>query len=340
MPMQFGVIVRSHIMAGDDLQDHLGRQIEQAKVAERLGYDSFTKTSHHSTRPLQDFQQIPFLARLTAETDRIRLNAGVVLLSLHMPLDIAEQFATIDVMSQGRLIFSAALGYREVEFKAFGTTQKERVKRLEENFEAVRRLWTEDVVSMKGGHFELMEASCSVMPYQKPRPPMWMGANADPAIRRAARIADAWYVNPHNRLDTIERQMEVYRRALDECGKPFPAEFPLRREIFVGRTREEALRICQPYLEEKYRVYHEWGQDKAMPEGDNDLGMAFDELAKDRFLFGSPDEVAEQIIGFNRRLGANHMIVCFQLPGMPQNLVLDAMQLFAEEVMPKVRQAV
>ena len=340
MPMQFGVIVRSQIPAGEDLQLHLAAQIEQARVAERLGFDSFTKTSHYSTRPLQDFQQVPFMARLTAETNRIRLNAGIVLLSLHKPLDIAEQFATIDVMSRGRLIFSAALGYREVEFKAFGTTQKERVKRFEENFEAVRRLWTEDVVSMTASHFELMEASCSVMPHQKPRPPMWMGANADPAIRRAARIADAWYVNPHNRLDTIERQVELYRRALDEFGRPFPEEFPLRREIFVAPTREEAKRICAPYLAEKYRVYDQWGQGNAMPEGDNDLSLDFDELAEGRFLFGAPDEVAEQIVGFHRRLGATHMIVGFQWPGMPQNQVLEAMQLFAEEVMPKVRQGI
>jgi alkanesulfonate monooxygenase SsuD/methylene tetrahydromethanopterin reductase-like flavin-dependent oxidoreductase (luciferase family) len=340
MPMKFGVIVRSQIPVGEDLQVHLSQQIEQARVAERLGFDSFTKTSHYSTQGLQDFQQVPFMARLTAETNRIRLNAGVVLLSLHKPLDIAEQFATIDVMSRGRLIFSAALGYREVEFLAFGTMQKERVKRLEENFEAVRRLWTEDRVSMTGSHFELMEANCSVMPYQKPRPPMWLGANADPAIRRAARIADAWYVNPHNRLDTIERQVELYRRALDEFDKPFPDEFPLRREIFVAPSRAEAERVCAPYLAEKYRVYHQWGQDKAMPEGDNDLGLDFDELADGRFLFGSPDEVAEQIIRFNRQLGATHMIVCFQQPGMPQRHVLEAMQLFAEEVIPRVNQAV
>lgn len=340
MPMQFGVIVRSQIPAGDDLQRHLAEQIEQARVAERLGFDSFTKTSHYSTRPLQDFQQIPFMARLTGETNRLRLNAGIVLLSLHKPLDIAEQFATIDQMSRGRLIFSAALGYREVEFKAFGTTQKERVRRFEENFEAIRRLWTEDMVSMRGSHFELDEASCSVRPHQTPRPPMWVGANADAAIRRAARIGDAWYVNPHNRLDTIERQVELYRRALDEFGRPFPEEFPLRREIFVAPTRDEAIRICRPYLAEKYRVYHEWGQDKAMPEGDNDLGMDFDALAEGRFLFGAPDEVAEQIIEFNRRLGATHMIVGFQWPGMPQSQVLEAMQLFAEEVIPKVRQVV
>src|SRR4029450_3384797 len=91
-------------------------------------------------------------------------------------------------------------------FLAFGTTQKERVKRFEENLEAVRRLWTEDAVDMVGSHFTLLGASASPRPVQKPHPPIWIGANADPAIRRAARLGDCWYVNPHNRIDTIVRQ--------------------------------------------------------------------------------------------------------------------------------------
>jgi alkanesulfonate monooxygenase SsuD/methylene tetrahydromethanopterin reductase-like flavin-dependent oxidoreductase (luciferase family) len=340
MEMRFGTVVRSQIPAGDDTSRHFTELMEQARLAEKLGFDSFTKASHYSTHPLQDFAQVPFLARLSAEAPKLRLNAGIVLLSLHKPLDIAEQFATLDVISGGKLIFGAALGYREVEFKAFGTTQAERVQRFEENLEAVKRLWTEDKVTMTGSHFELEEANCSMRPLQQPRPPIWIGANADAAIRRAARIGDAWYINPHNRIDTIERQTEIYKRALDEAAKPFPDEFPIRREIFVAPTRHEAIRICRPYLAEKYRVYHQWGQDKAMPEGDDDLGQGFDDLARGRFLLGAPDEITEQILRLVKVLGVNHLIVGFQWPGMPQSQVLETMQLFAEEVMPKVKNGV
>jgi alkanesulfonate monooxygenase SsuD/methylene tetrahydromethanopterin reductase-like flavin-dependent oxidoreductase (luciferase family) len=191
---------------------------------------------------------------------------------------------------------------------------------------------------MKGTYFELLEANVSVKPVQRPRPPIWIGANVDAAIERAARIGDCWYVNPHNRIDTIVQQVEVYKRALDAAGKPFPAEFPGRRECFVARTRAEAIRLCRPYLAKKYEVYHAWGQDKAMPEGDNDLGLDFDELIKDRFFLGGPEEVAEQIIDYTRTTGINHHVLSCQWPGMPQNLVLDTLQLLAEEVFPRVRQ--
>ena len=83
-------------------------------------------------------------------------------------------------------------------------------------------------------------------------PPIWIGANADPAIERAVRLGDGWYVNPHHRLDTIVRQVEVYQRALERYGKPSPQECPARHEVFTARSRDEAIRLCAPFLGAKY----------------------------------------------------------------------------------------
>ena len=283
---------------------------------------------------------MPFLGRVMAEAPNLRLLTGIVLLSLHKPLDIAEQLATIDVMSGGRLIFGAGLGYREVEFKGFGTTQKDRVPRFIENLEAIKRLWTEDEVTMKGSHFELDHVRVSLKPAQKPRPPIWIGANADAAVERAAALGDSWFINPHQKMETIARQLGIYRRALDEAGKPFPKELPLAREIFIAPTKKQAMDRCGPYLAEKYRIYHEWGQDKAMPAGDNDLSLALEELQEDRFLLGPADQIAEALIQYNRQLGVNHVVLSFHWVGMPQDLVLEQMRMFAEEVMPKVEQGI
>ena len=335
--IQFGLMMRAQFPPGDDMSQRFAELVEQARLANRLGYASITKGMHYSAAPWRDLQQFPFLSRIMADAPAMRLNFGLVLLSLHKPLDSAEQIATVDVMSGGRVILGVALGYRDVEYLAFGTTQKERVKRFEENLEAIKRLWTEDTVDMVGSHFTLAGASVGTRPVQKPHPPIWIGANADPAIRRAARLGDCWYVNPHNRIDTIVRQAEVYRRALDEYGKPFPREFPARREVFVARSREEAIRVCAPYLGAKYAAYQQWGQNEAMPTGDNDLGVEFNELLRDRFLLGSPDEVAEAILRLHRATGINHLIMSVQWPGMPQALVLDELQMLAEEVFPRVR---
>ena len=338
--MQFGLAIRGQYAQDQDIRLCFEELIEECVQAEALGFDSITKTSHYSTAPFQAFQQFPLLARLSAETKRVRLNAGIILLSLHKPLDIAEQLATIDIMSNGRVICGVALGYREVEFAAFGAEVKQRGKRLEENLIALKRLWTEDTVSMKGSHFELIEASCCPKPLQKPHPPIWIGANANVAIKRAARLGDCWYINPHNKISTIKEQMEIYKRALDEAGKPFPDELPMRREVFVAKTREEALRIAGPYIKKKYDAYDKWGQGDQMPEGDGDLAAAFDELAGDRFIIGSPDDVTEQIVNLHREIAMNHLIMSIQWADMPHSLTLDTMALLSEQVFPQVRQAI
>ena len=98
-------------------------------------------------------QQIPFLAQVAAIAPKLRIITGVVLLPLHKPLDLAEQLATLDVMSGGKLIFGAGVGYREVEFRAFGTTLKQAGLRFEENLTAIKRLFPEDTVTMTGSQF-------------------------------------------------------------------------------------------------------------------------------------------------------------------------------------------
>jgi len=338
--MQFGLAIRGQYAQDQDIRVCFEELIEECVQAEALGFDSITKTSHYSTAPFQAFQQFPLLARLSAETKRVRLNAGIILLSLHKPLDIAEQLATIDIMSNGRVICGVALGYREVEFAAFGAEVKQRGKLLEENLVALKRLWTENTVSMKGSHFELLDASCCPKPLQNPHPPIWIGANANVAIKRAAQLGDCWYINPHNKISTIKEQMEFYKRALDEVGKPFPEEQPMRREVFVAKTREEALRLAGPYIKKKYDAYDKWGQGDQMPEGDGDLAAAFDELAGDRFIIGSPDDVTEQIVNLHKEIGVNHLIMSIQWADMPHSLTLDTMALLSERVFPQVQQAI
>ena len=137
---QFGLVVRGQFALEDDVAARFRETVAMAKRAEALGFDSISKTSHYSTPPFQMLQQVPLLARFTAEVPSMRLNAGIVILPLHSPLAVAEEFATLDVMSGGKMILGVALGYRDLEFKAIGADLKDRVRRFEDNLEAIKRL--------------------------------------------------------------------------------------------------------------------------------------------------------------------------------------------------------
>jgi alkanesulfonate monooxygenase SsuD/methylene tetrahydromethanopterin reductase-like flavin-dependent oxidoreductase (luciferase family) len=336
--MRFGLLIRGQYPQEDDMRVRLREDLDAAKRAQELGYDCVAKGSHYSSHPFQYIQQIPYLCQVALVAPKLRLIPGVVLLPLHSPLHVAEELASLDVMCNGKLIFGAGIGYREVEFQAFGTTQQHSGRRFEECLIAVKRLWSEDFVTMEASYFRLDSANCTVMPVQRPMPPVWIGANANAAIRRAARMADAWFINPHNKIDTIAEQMEVYRRALDAADKPFPAELPMAREVFVAGSRAEAIRLARPFLEAKYKAYKDWGQDKVMPTGDA-FSTDFEDLMQDRFLFGSPREVTEQILVLKRRFGVDTLILGIHWVGMPASLAMEQMQLLAEEVFPAVNRA-
>jgi alkanesulfonate monooxygenase SsuD/methylene tetrahydromethanopterin reductase-like flavin-dependent oxidoreductase (luciferase family) len=173
-------------------------------------------------------------------------------------------------------------------------------------------------------------------PVQKPHPPVWFAANNDGAVARAARMADAWVINPHAKLPILERQMRLYRTALAEAGRPVPAELPIIKELYVAPDRRTALQECRPFLEAKYKAYGAWGQDKALPAGDSfDLG--FEELVRDRFVIGDPDDCVRELRRHVDALGVNTFIFRIQWPGMEQAKVLRTVALLAERVMPAMR---
>ena len=338
--MKFGVSLTGmgQQPRGTDMRQSFGEIVEYVRSARDLGFDFIYQGQHYLTSPYQQLQTMPLLARLAAETGDMSIVA-TLLVPLHHPVDLAERIATMDVITNGRFILAAALGYRDDEYDAFAVNPKRRVSRYMECLELMRKLWTEEKVTYTGQHFQVKDAEMVLKPMQKPHPPVWVAANSDAAIQRAATNGYSWYVNPHATHQTIKRQIQLYNYTAGNAGLESPKLLPMGRELFVHDDKEKAFQEVEPFLGGKYEAYAQWGQDKAMPKGDDNLNLDFDDLARDRFLFGSPDEVTEQIVKFNKNLGANHFILGIHWVSMPNNLVLDMMNIMAEEVFPQVEQA-
>jgi alkanesulfonate monooxygenase SsuD/methylene tetrahydromethanopterin reductase-like flavin-dependent oxidoreductase (luciferase family) len=331
--MKFGIGLSVQHRPEEPQSRRFQEHVEQVRLARSVGFASVWASQHYLSDPFTYFQPIPTLARIAAEADGMTLGTGVLLLPLHHPVDLAEQLATLDVIAGGRLIVGVGLGYRDVENLAMGQDPRARVGRLVECLQALERLWSGEPASFEGKHFQLRDVRISMPPLQRPRPPIWLAANGDAGVKRAARLADTWLINPHTTLPTLERQLALFHAERRAAGRPPAAEIPLLRECYVTDSQATAFAEAQPILEPKYKAYQSWEQDKALPKGET-WSDAFAELARDRFVVGDPVRVREEIARYRERLGVTSMMFRLQWPGMDQARVLRSIRLLGEQVLP------
>jgi len=314
-------------LQGQATFDETLRECEQAEAA---GFDSIWLGEHHN-HPLLYPAPLIGLAAVAGRTRKIRLGTGVLLLPLYHPLRVAEEAAMVDVISGGRLILGIGAGYAPEEFAAFGYSIKERGSRLEESALLLQRLWTEENVTHHGRHFHLDNVTIAPRPLQHPRPPIWFGAWAETAIHRAARLGDAWLAGPSATLDEIRPCLRVYREASKAAGKP-ESHVAVLRYVFVAGTRREAISAAgDSFVGAFERMYFQWPHPIVKrPPG----RLTIERLAENRIVLGDPKTCVEEIIRFQRELGANHFICRFSVPGIPRDLCAQSLSLFTREVMP------
>ena len=334
--MKFGLELNTQYPPDESAVAHLDENVAQVRAARDAGFDSVWAGQHYLSSPFLMFQPVALLARMAVEAGDMRIGTNIFLLTIHNPVYTAEQVAMLDIITRGRFVFGAGLGYRLEEFAAFGVPMKGRGARFEECLEVVKRLWRGEEVTFRGQHVRLEQAQAMLRPVQQPHPPVWIGASGDAAVVRAARVGDAWLINPHAGLDTLTRQMELYRGTLSAANRPFPVELPIFKELSIAPTRDKALAVARPSLEKKYLSYAQWGLDKPMPSNEN-LNRAVDELARDRFIIGAPDECCAEIERYHRVLGVNHFILRLQWPGFAHSDTLRAIEMVGKYVIPALR---
>src|SRR5436305_4567833 len=218
--MKLGLMLANQYTLEESMARRIDEVVEQVRLARDLGFELVALGQHHLATPYQQPSSVPFLARLAAETGPMRIGVLVFLLPLHNPVDLAEQIATLDAISKGRMVVGVGLGYRPEECTAFGVRMQDRVPRFLESLEVMRRLWTQDEIAFDGRFYQVPSSQSTIHTVQKPHPPIWMAANQAVAVRRAARLGYPWVMNPHVTLDLLVEQLGLYRETLAESGHP------------------------------------------------------------------------------------------------------------------------
>ncbi len=336
--MRFGIFLNVQQPPDVPPGQIIDEALAQTRLARDLGFDIVTAGQHFLTQPFQMVQLVPLLARVAAEAGDMRVATGILLLPLLNPVEVAENAVALDAITDGRLVLGFGLGYRAVEDAAFGLEGR-RVRVFLDKLDVVRRLLEGDVVTAEGPGYRLDEVRLAMRPVQRPRPPIWIAANNDTAVVRAARHADAWFANPHSRLAELERQFALYRQTRVDAGLPEAGEYVLMKELYVGIDDAAAEREARPFLEPKYQAYVQWGQSEVLPETDT-LDREWAELRSGgRFILGGPDRCVEELQDHIDRLGLTTLICRFGWPGLPGDLVLASMRRAAEQVFPRLRPA-
>jgi alkanesulfonate monooxygenase SsuD/methylene tetrahydromethanopterin reductase-like flavin-dependent oxidoreductase (luciferase family) len=337
--MKFGINLLSQHAADRSQSQMYAEMLEQAELADALGFDALFLNEHHPFDRTEELwlQPLPALAGLATRTRRIALGTNILILPLYHPIRIAEDVAMIHAMSGGRVILGAAIGYKPEEFGAFGLSLKQRVSRFEEQVDIIRRLWSRPKVSFEGRHFAFTDVSLPLATFPTPMPPLWIGAEVEPAIRRAARLGDAWLPADTSSIDLLRADYAVYRAALAQAGKRFEElERPLMRETFVLEDGRRAKELFAPYVVQKYREYWRMGAPQLRAEFEDER-FDFEALRRDRFITGNPEECIEQVERHRKELGIDHVIFRVQKKGMPHRQVLDVLRVLGERVIPFCR---
>jgi alkanesulfonate monooxygenase SsuD/methylene tetrahydromethanopterin reductase-like flavin-dependent oxidoreductase (luciferase family) len=308
---------------GQGFADFIDFNIE----AEALGYHSTFLVEHHFSGWNQVSATLTLLTWLAARSTTLRLGTAVLVLPWHNPVLLAEQAATLDLLSQGRLDFGVGKGYRYNEFTGFAIPREEADARFEEALALITKAWTSDRrFSHHGRFWTFNDVVVEPPPWQKPHPPIWMGAGSEASIRGVAARGCNLILDQFAQIDVIGERIALFKSARAECGATHPIGIALARDMHVATSaadKEAALARNRQGHERILSVAR--GPDHA---GGSHI-LAYDHAPEEieaASLVGTPDEIMRKLEAL-RRAGVDYVI-------MSCGGSRESLRRFAREIMP------
>ena len=340
--MKFGVglfSMQTHKDLDYDHADLYRNSLEHVKLAEAVNFDSVWLSEHHFLEDGYCSSPLTMAAAMAAVTERVRIGTGALILTLHNPVRIAEDAATVDLISNGRFDLGVAIGYRKEEFEGFGIPMVQRPSRIEEGIEIIEKCWEDGPFSCGGKRFSFSNIDVTPKPVQRPIP-IYIGAFEEPAVRRAGRFGYPLLVGPGRTVPMIMDTLEWYNDEAEKAGRdPSKVEHVLLRETYVGESMEEALTGGTEYIINMYKFYLSLGvkiviRGKTITDPDDPF---FEYMAEDRFMIGTPEHCTQEVKKYAEKTGIRNIMCRMVFPQAPSEVIARSIELFGKEVIPEFR---
>ena len=327
--MKFGLFGGAREHGGAEEGYHVGytTYIDTVIEAEALGYYSNFLVEHHFSGLGQVSASLNLLTYIAAKTSTIRLGPAVVVIPWHNPMLIAEQAATLDLLSGGRLDFGVGKGYRYNEFQGFCIPIEESGERFEEAMEVIRKAWTtEGRFSHHGKRWHFDDVVCEPATAQQPHPPFWMAAGRAESLQYAAREGYNLFLDQFQTFDVIFKRLRIYKQAMAAAGRKYdPLGVAVARGLLIANTDAEREALIAKRMK-MLDVMNAFGRS---PKGDQKSSMVSDDdlykATVEGTLIGTPDEIIERLQSMQAE-GVEYVLLAVAAP--------EALRTFAKEIMP------
>ena len=345
--MKFDIFYQLPAATTQNVRNRYRELIDESVAADRLGFDTVWLAEVHF---MHRFSLLPapmmLLAAIAQATQRLKLGLAVNLIPLHHPARLAEESATLDIISGGRMEFGAGRGSFTSNYRGYQIPITESRERMPEAVEYIRQAWLQPKLTFEGKYYRAADLEVIPKPLQQPHPPIRIAANSPDTFTLAGSMGHPIFVasgvNPPNLLDA---RLTLYRKGLADSDRTLPDDWlSYQMMTFVGRDPDRVRQIVEPGMRHYFEVVTEHLEPQSQaPEHVEQLekiknrmrSVTYESTAANTALFGEPAACVDRIRELEERFGITRLICWFEFGGLQGHReVIDSMRLWAYQVMP------
>ena len=360
--MHYGLIMEGDYRYGHSEEEAFDEALAMADAAENGGLDGVWLAERHFAAPrapldamgagIPSIVSVPLImsAAIATRTERIRIGAAVNVLPLNHPVRMAEEVATVDHISHGRVDFGVGRSGFARSYEGYDIPYGESRERFQENLDIILAAWTNERFSYSGKNYNLNDVCVIPKPYQKPHPPLRIAATTKETFPQVGALGYPIFVGLRglDRPDLV-KLLDEYRKAWKDAGHPGNGDVFIRIPVYVGKSKQEAYDEAEESTMRSYRRLAQnfslsaasagtVASEERVARGERLSVVTYEELIRDRLAYGSPEDVVKLLKEITEEMGLSGIVAETNVGGLiPREKVAASIDLFCKEVVPALR---